>query len=179
MSDKDARVVAEHHKAYMAAKKQPKELTQAEFVKLVDGAVEQAFKKADFQHLQVKEVEVSKTPNWIADNIETIVNLIDFDSKESLLEAWKNAKATQAKNDKIKKVSDAINILSSTFEGRTESWLELAKEFPKFVEKRIDEAVRVQLNEDKEAARTELKEKYASQLKAVEVAIPFFKEVLK
>jgi hypothetical protein len=189
MSEQDAREVAAHHKAYMAAKeKQPKELTKEDFKKLVDDTIKQGLEpfKAQLQHLSIKEVEVSRTPNWIDDNIDVIVNLTDFDTEEALLEAWKNAKTTQAKNEKIKKVSDALNILSTTcgetfeeVDGKADFWIKVAEQFPSFIQSRIEEAVRVQLEEDKEAVRVELRQKYASQLKVVEVAIPFFKEILE
>jgi len=173
---------AEHHQKLMANQKlmAKKELTAEQFKQLTTDTVRQALEplKQGLQHLPVKQVEVAKTPNWIADNIDTVVDLTTFDTEEPLLAAWKEAKKSQAAKERGKKVSAAQNILASAFEGRTEptTWLKLAEAFPKFVEARIEDAVRVQLEEDKAFVRSSLKEKYAPQLQAVEAAIQYFKD---
>jgi hypothetical protein len=155
----------------------------------------------------IVEKEVRKESAYNEENIDTIANLADFDSEKQMLEAWREAKKVQANKERTKKILNAQSLLASTFGQNFESfepfptleelkakvmsdyertqaskewqfWLKAAEQYPSFVERRVQDAVRVQLEEDKELVRVELKEKYQKQLDVVAAALPYFKEVL-
>jgi hypothetical protein len=173
-----------------------------------DGTVHQVIIEVDKGvPYKVVEKEVRRDSAYTAENIDTIANLADFDSEEKVLDAWREAKKITANKERTKAILNAQRLLSSAFSQSFESfepfptleelkaktmsdyeraeaskewqfWLKASAEFPKFVERRINEAVKVQLEEDKAAVRAELAGKYAAQLKVVETALPHFKEVL-
>ena len=77
------------------------------------GEVVQDVKQIMSQPQPVKVEEIAKTPNWIEENIDTIADLGTFETEESMLKAWREARKIKKAKNEQKSVMEALNIIAA------------------------------------------------------------------
>jgi len=77
------------------------------------GEVVQDVKQIMSQPQPVKVEEIAKTPNWIEENIDTIADLGTFETEESMLKAWREARKIKKAKNEQKSVMEALEIIAA------------------------------------------------------------------